>query len=126
RGGRALEDRDILVDFDPHAHELRIVGPQRDLAHLTRRHAGELHLRALVQSVDRLFEKYVIFALGAAAVIGEPHDEKRERGGEEEDESADEDVVRACFHQLFLSPPMTGGLAVWFPLAAARPRGPLK
>src|SRR3546814_5358384 len=68
RGGRALQHRDAFVHLNAHAHELRIVGPQRDFAHLSRRHAGELDLRTLVQSVDRLFEKYIIFALRAATV----------------------------------------------------------
>ena len=104
RRGRALQHRDTLVHLDADADELRIVGPQRDLAHLSRRDARELHRGPLVQPVDRLFEKDVIFALLAAAVIGEPDDEKGERCGEEQDKAADEDVVRASFHQLFLSP----------------------
>ena len=36
-----------------------------------------MHLRTLVQAVDRLFEKYAIFALFTAAVIREPDDENQ-------------------------------------------------
>ena len=112
----------MLVDFDTDADELRIVGPQRDLPHLADGDAGELHLCALVQSVDRLFEKYIIFLTLAAAVVRQPDHEQRERNGEQQDEGPDQNIVRPRFHQLFLSARVSASLLP----EAARPRGPLK
>src|SRR3546814_14639920 len=118
---RLSSDLYAYIDSDAPADELRVGALQRDLEPLPYRDAGKLHLRSLAQPVDLLFEEDVILALRAAAVVRHPDDEDRDRESEEEHEGAHQHIVRASFHQLFLS-----CAARPCDVVAARPRGPLK
>jgi hypothetical protein len=131
--GGALQDRDLFLERDPHAHEARILPPQLDRLDLARGHALEGHLGAVGKAADRLREEDVVFLLVGAAELHQPDEERRQQREQQQGDGPDPHVVCPRFHRLALCLPRRGlvhgfpvGLRRANPTCAARPRGPLK
>src|SRR6185369_7575226 len=118
---RALENRGVGIDLDPHPHEFRAFGQQRNLRNLADRDSGEGHVRAFVEPSHGLREVDVVTFGRLVREAGDPDDEQQRPDEERHGHHPDHHIVRPRFHQLCWCSTMSS-----CPRAAARPRGPLK
>ncbi len=99
--GRPLQDRGLVVDVDPHPHELRPRRQQRDFGHLADRNAGEGDVATLVEAADRLGEINVVAFGRLVGEAGQPDDEQQHPDEQRHGHGSDHHIVRPRFHQAF-------------------------